>query len=61
MTAAVSSIGRFVGVGMVFLIAAGVNHFGNIGTPIALTSIILFAGLFLLPFTVETKGQPLPR
>jgi len=51
----------FVGVGMVFLIAAGVNHFGNIGTPIALTSIILFAGLFLLPFTVETKGQPLPR
>ena len=57
----ISSIGRFVGVGMVFLIAAGVNHFGNIGTPIALTSFILFAGLFLLPFTVETKGQPLPR
>ena len=57
----ISSIGRFVGVGMVFLIAAGVNHFGNIGTPIALTSIVLFAGLFLLPFTVETRGQPLPR
>jgi len=57
----ISSIGRFVGVGMVFLIAAGVNHFGNIGTPIALTSIILFLGLFLIPFAVETKGQPLPR
>ena len=57
----ISSIGRFVGVGMVFLIAAGVNHFGNIGTPIALTSFVLFAGLFLLPFTVETRGQPLPR
>ena len=57
----ISSIGRFVGVGMVFLIAAGVSHFGNIGTPIALTSIVLFAGLFLLPFTVETKGQPLPH
>ncbi len=57
----ISSIGRFVGVGMVFLIAAGVNHFGNIGTPIALTSIILFLGLFPLPFAVETKGQPLPR
>jgi MFS family permease len=57
----ISSIGRFVGVGMVFLIAAGVNHFGNIGTPIALTSFVLFSGLFLLPFTVETKGQPLPR
>ena len=57
----ISSIGRFAGVGMVFLIAAGVDHFGNIGTPIALTSIILFLGLFLLPFAVETKGQPLPR
>ena len=57
----ISSIGRFVGVGMVFLIAAGVNHYGNIGTPIALTSIVLFAGLFLLPFTVETRGQPLPH
>jgi MFS family permease len=57
----ISSIGRFVGVGMVFLIAAGVNHFGNIGTPIALTSIVLFLGLFLLPFTVETRGKPLPQ
>jgi MFS family permease len=56
----ISSIGRFVGVGMVFLIAAGVNHFGSIGTPIALTSIVLFLGLFLLPFTVETRGKPLP-
>jgi hypothetical protein len=46
---------------MVFLIAAGVDHFGNIGTPIALTSIILFLGLFLLPFAVETRGQPLPH
>ena len=57
----ISSIGRFVGVGMVFLIAAGVQHFGTIGTPIALTSIVLFLGLFLLPFTVETRGQPLPH
>ena len=57
----ISSIGRFVGVGMIFLIAAGVNYFGSIGTPIALTSIVIFLGLFLLPFAVETKGQPLPR
>ena len=57
----ISSIGRFVGVGMIFLIAAGVNFFGSIGTPIALTSIIIFLGLFLLPFAAETKGQPLPR
>lgn len=57
----ISSVGRFVGVGMIFLVAAGVNYFGSIGTPIALTSIVLFAGLFLLPFTLETRGKPLPR
>jgi MFS family permease len=56
----ISSIGRFVGVGMIFLVAAGVQYFGSIGTPIALTSIVLFLGLFLLPFAVETKGKPLP-
>jgi MFS family permease len=57
----ISSVGRFAGVGMVFLIAAGVDFFHNIGTPIALTSIILFLGLFLIPFATETKGQPLPQ
>ena len=57
----ISSIGRFAGVGMVFLVAAGVNFFGNIGTPIALTSIVLFLGIFLLPFTIETRGKPLPQ
>jgi MFS family permease len=57
----ISSIGRFVGVGMIFLVAAGVNFFGSIGTPIALTSIVIFLGLFLLPFAVETRGKPLPR
>ena len=57
----ISSIGRFAGVGMVFLVAAGVNYFGNIGTPIALTSIVLFLGIFLLPFTIETRGKPLPH
>ena len=57
----VSSVGRFFGVAMIFIVAAGVEHFGNIGTPIALTSIVLFLGLFLIPFAVETKGQPLPH
>jgi len=56
----ISSIGRFVGVAMIFLVAAGVNYFGSIGTPIALTSIVIFLGMFLLPFAVETKGKPLP-
>jgi MFS family permease len=57
----VSSVGRFAGVGMIFIVASGVEHFGNIGTPIALTSIVLFLGLFLIPFAHETKGEPLPQ
>jgi len=57
----ISSIGRFAGVGMIFLVANGVTYYGSIGMPIALTSIVLFLGLFLLPFTLETRGQPLPR
>ena len=57
----VSSIGRFVGVGMIFLVANGVTWYGSIGMPIALTSIVTFLGLFLLPYTYETRGQTLPR
>jgi MFS family permease len=56
----VSSVGRFVGVGMVFLLAAGVNYFGTLGVPVALTAIAFVFGLLLLPKAVETRGQPLP-
>jgi hypothetical protein len=57
----ISSIGRFVGVAMIFLVANGVTYYGSIGMPIALTSIVLFLGLFLLPYTYETRGKLLPR
>lgn len=56
----VSSVGRFVGVGMVFLLAAGVNYFGTLGIPVALTAIAFAFGLLLLPKAAETRGQPLP-
>jgi hypothetical protein len=55
-----TSIARFAGAGITFLVGAGVRHFGSIGTPIALTSLAFLVGLLLLPFGVETKGQPLP-
>jgi MFS family permease len=55
-----TSIARFAGAGITFLVGAGVRHFGSIGTPIALTSLAFLVGLILLPFGVETKGQPLP-
>lgn len=56
----VSSVGRFVGVGMVFLLAAGVNYFGTLGIPVALTAVAFAFGLLLLPKAAETRGQPLP-
>jgi MFS family permease len=55
-----SSIGRFVGCGMVFLVGAGIASFGSLGIPVALTSIAFLLGLLLLPFGEETRGKPLP-
>jgi MFS family permease len=55
-----TSIGRFAGAGITFLVGAGVSYFGTIGTPVALTSIAFLVGLFLVPLGVETRGKPLP-
>jgi MFS family permease len=56
----VSSVGRFVGVAMVFLVGAGVASYGSLGLPVALTSIAFAVGFALLPFSEETLGKPLP-
>jgi len=55
-----TSIGRFAGAGITFLVGAGVSSFHTIGTPVALTSIAFVVGLALLPFGEETTGKPLP-
>ena len=55
-----SSIGRFVGCGMVFLVGAGVASYGSLGVPVALTALAFAVGLFVLPFAEETRGKPLP-
>jgi MFS family permease len=55
-----TSVGRFAGAGITFLVGAGVAHFHTIGTPVALTSIAFLIGLLLLPFGEETRGQVLP-
>lgn len=55
-----TSIGRFAGAGITFLVGAGVLYYQTIGTPVALTSIAFVIGLMLLPFGKETKGEPLP-
>jgi hypothetical protein len=55
-----TSVGRFAGAGITFLVGAGVQYFGTLGTPVALTSIAFLVGLLLLPLGEETIGQVLP-
>ena len=55
-----SSIGRFVGCGMVFLVGAGVASYGSLGVPVGLTALAFVIGLFFLPLAEETQGKALP-
>jgi MFS family permease len=56
----VSSVGRFVGVAIVFLVGGGIASYGSLGVPVALTATVFVIGLILLPLAVETLGKPLP-
>jgi MFS family permease len=55
-----TSVGRFVGAGVNFLIGAMVRHTGTIGKPVAFTALAFGLGLLLIPFAQETRGQTLP-
>src|SRR5579884_3978129 len=55
-----TSVGRFVGAGITFLVGAGVSHFHTLGIPVALTGAAFAVGILLLPLGVETRGKPLP-
>ena len=55
-----TSVGRFAGAGITFLVGAAVAHYGTLGTPVAFTSLAFLLGLLILPLGEETKGQPLP-
>jgi MFS family permease len=54
------SIGRFVAAGATFLVGIGIDRYGSLGVPVALTAIPFALGLLLLPLAIETRGQPLP-
>ena len=56
----VSSVGRFVGVAMVFLVGAAIQSCGSLGLPVAVTASVFVIGLILLPFAEETRGKALP-
>lgn len=55
-----TSVGRFVGAGVNFALAAGVSAMGTLGTPVALTAIAFAIGLVIIPLAQETKGITLP-
>jgi MFS family permease len=55
-----TSIGRFIGAGVNFALAAGVQSMGTLGTPVALTAVAFALGLLVIPMAVETKGKRLP-
>jgi MFS family permease len=56
-----SSVGRFAGVAMVFLVGAAIQSYGSLGRPVAYTAIAFIIGLLVLPAAKETKGEPLPE
>ncbi len=56
----ITSVGRFGGAAVTWLVGAGVAHFQSLGIPVALTSLAFVIGLILVPFGEETRGKPLP-
>ena len=56
----ISSVGRFVGVAMVFLVGGAIRSYGSLGVPVAWTVVAFVLGLIVLPFAYETKGRQLP-
>jgi MFS family permease len=56
----VTSVGRFIGAGVNFMIAAGVHAYGSMGIPVAVTALAFLGGLSALPWCLETRGKNLP-
>jgi MFS family permease len=55
-----TSVGRFIGAGVNFVIGALVLKMGTLGAPVALTAIPFALGLLIIPFALETRGERLP-
>ena len=55
-----TSFARFAGAGITFLVGAGVERYGSLGIPVAMTSIAFAIGLLLVPLGAETRGECLP-
>ena len=55
-----TSFARFAGAAITFLVGHGIERYGSLGVPVAMTSLAFAVGLLLIPFGFETRGQALP-
>src|SRR5579859_285829 len=55
-----TSFARFGGAAITFLVGNGVQRYGSLGIPVAITSLAFAFGLLLIPLGAETRGQALP-
>ena len=55
-----TSVGRFVGAGVNFLLGSLVLRMGTLGTPVAFTALAFGLGILIVPLALETKGKVLP-
>lgn len=56
-----TSVGRFVGAGVNFLLGSAVLRMGTLGTPVAYTALAFGVGILIVPLAIETRGQRLPE
>jgi MFS family permease len=56
-----TSVGRFIGAGINFLLGAMIRDMGTLGKPLSLTAGAFFIGLLVIPFAEETRGRQLPE
>lgn len=56
-----TSVGRFAGALITFLVGAMVSSMGTLGKPVLITAVAFVIGLFLLRMSPETKGSQLPE
>jgi MFS family permease len=55
-----TNVGRFAGAVISLALAWGIQHYGTLGKPVAITGLFFAVALLLLPFGEETKGKGLP-
>ena len=55
-----TSVGRFIGAGVNFVLASLVLSTGTLGRPVAYTAVAFAVGLLIIPLAMETRGERLP-